>query len=163
MRCSTWSWILIGAVSLSFSGGCANNTETGALVGGGGGAVAGGLIGSMSHSRAGEGALIGAAAGAIGGALIGHAMDESDKKKDQAAYAADNPQEYSHADHYSGGTITEADVINWTSCGTRDGVIIDRIERSGTVFHLAYADEQDLRDAGVSEVVIQEMKATARR
>lgn len=161
MRRTTWSWILIGAVGLGLSG-CANNTETGALVGAGGGAAAGGLIGSLSHSRAGEGALIGAAAGAIGGALIGHAMDESDKKP-QPTYADDNSHEYSHVDHYSGGTITQADVINWTACGTRDGVIIDRIERSGTVFHLAYADEQDLRDAGVSEVVIQEMKATARR
>jgi outer membrane lipoprotein SlyB len=161
MSRSNWSWILIGTVGLGLSG-CANNTETGALVGAGGGAAVGGIIGSMSHSRAGEGALIGAAAGALGGALIGHSMDEADKKKSkEAAYADDNTP--THVDRYAGGTITQSDVVNWTSCGTRDDVIIDRIERSHTVFHLAYADEQDLRDAGVSEVVIQEMKATARR
>jgi hypothetical protein len=54
-------------------------------------------------------------------------------------------------------------VISWTARGTRDDVIIDRIERSGAVYHLSAKDENELRDQGVSEEVIQAMKATARR
>jgi hypothetical protein len=112
--------------------------------------------------------LIGAGVGAIGGALVGNAMDEQDRKKEREeqraqdrAYASD--YEARRTEAYSGGAVTKRDVVRWTSRGTRDDVIIDRIERSGTVFHLSRADEQDLRDSGVSEMVIQDMRATARR
>lgn len=141
--------------------GCESKAGTGAIVGGAGGAAAGGLIGSMSHARAGEGALIGGAIGAIGGALIGHGMDESDKKKaEENEYA--NRSSY-HQSAAVSSDVTKKDVIAWTARGTHDDVIIDRIERSGTVYHLTAKDENDLRDAGVSEEVIQAMKATARR
>ena len=42
-------------------------------------------------------------------------------------------------------------------------VIIDRIHRSGTTFHLSATDENELRDAGVSEEVVRAMKDTGRR
>jgi uncharacterized membrane protein len=153
MRNKLGKSILISAIGVGLVG-CANKTETGALVGGGSGAAVGGLIGSMSHARAGEGALIGAGVGAIAGALVGHGMDEADKKQREQDYADVS---------YSQTAVTKHDVIKWTSRGTRDDVIIDRIERSGTVFHLSRQDEQDLRDAGVSEMVIEDMKATAQR
>ena len=147
-------------VSVGFAPlGCENKAETGALVGGGSGAAVGGLIGSMSHSRAGEGALIGAGVGAITGALVGHGMDEADKQKQRDQEVAADYQ----TDPYAGHIVTQHDVIKWTNHGTRDDIIIDSIERSGTVFHLSRSDEQDLRDAGVSEMVIQEMEATAQR
>jgi hypothetical protein len=60
-------------------------------------------------------------------------------------------------------SVTTDDVIRWTSRSVREDVILDRIERSPSVFHLTAADENHLRDNGVSEPVIQEMKATARR
>jgi outer membrane lipoprotein SlyB len=56
-------------------GGCANKTESGALVGAGGGALVGGLVGGW------EGAAIGAGAGAIGGAVVGNLIDSDDAKK----------------------------------------------------------------------------------
>jgi len=59
--------------------------------------------------------------------------------------------------------VTSSDVVRWSASGMRQDIIIDRIERSPSVFHLTAADENALRDKGVSEVVIQEMKATARR
>jgi hypothetical protein len=146
--------------------GCESKAGTGALIGAGGGALAGGAIGSMSHARAGEGALIGAGIGAIGGALIGHSMDKADEKKAQDRYAE---REYDRR-HASSGTgapqstaVSKGDVITWTQQGTRDDLIIDRIERSGTVFHLTAADESDLRDRGVSESVIRAMRDTQRR
>ena len=146
--------------------GCETKAGTGALAGGAGGALVGGLIGSASHARAGEGALIGAAAGAIGGALIGHAMDESDKKKErEAENRTYTDRDYTTNSAYSASStaVTPDDVIAWTQRGTREDIIIDRIERSNTVYHLTAADENRLRDAGVSETVIIVMRDTARR
>ena len=54
-----------------------SNKAKGAGVGGGAGAVAGGLLGG------GKGAVVGAAAGAVGGGLIGR---NRDKKRNPARY-----------------------------------------------------------------------------
>jgi len=146
--------------------GCATKAQSGAVVGGATGAAVGGLVGSASHARAGEGMLIGGAIGALSGALVGHEMDKADERE---RYGSNQPQwhderrtvsAYSQADT---AAVTKRDVINWTARGTRDDIIIDRVERSGTVFHLTAADENQLRDEGVSECVIRSMKATARR
>jgi hypothetical protein len=59
--------------------------------------------------------------------------------------------------------VSSSDVIRWTACAMREDVILERIQRSGSVFHLTAADENQLRDRGVSERVIQEMKDTSRR
>jgi len=56
-----------------------SNKAKGAVIGGGAGAVAGGLLGG------GKGAVIGAAAGVVGGGLIGR---NKDKKHDPARYNA---------------------------------------------------------------------------
>jgi len=58
-------------------------------------------------------------------------------------------------------TITREEVIAWSLRGTRDETIIDRIECSGTVFHLTTSDELRLREAGVSDDVVKAMKMTA--
>src|SRR5450432_1312162 len=119
--------------------GCETKAGSGALIGGAGGAAVGGGIGSVSHSRAGEGALIGAAVGALGGALVGHSMDQEDQHNDRYA-----ERDYDRR-HSSDQSVTKAEVVDWTQRGTSDDVIIDRIERSATVFHLTAADENDLR------------------
>ena len=142
--------------------GCETKSGSGALIGAGAGAVVGGLIGSNSHGRAGEGAAIGAAAGAIGGGLIGHGMDENDKKQSQAN-EYDRRNGNSQQWKTSSTAVTQSQVIDWTDQGVRDDIIIDRIDRSGTVFRLSAADQNDLRDHGVSESVIRAMKDTARR
>ena len=59
--------------------------------------------------------------------------------------------------------ITKHDVIDWTSRGVSDENIVERIDRNGAIFRLTAADENQLRDAGVSEWLIQQMKATSRR
>jgi outer membrane protein OmpA-like peptidoglycan-associated protein len=68
------------AAGILFSG-CAtmNQTQKGAVIGGGGGAVVGGTIGALISKRPGGaalGALIGATVGGGAGALIGHRMDK---------------------------------------------------------------------------------------
>jgi hypothetical protein len=55
-------------------------------------------------------------------------------------------------------SVTKADVIDWTQRGLAEEVIIDRIERSGSTFHLNAADVNDLRDHGVNPSVIALMR-----
>lgn len=157
-----WAACLLVIPSLVFfAGGCANSTENGALIGGFGGAALGAGIGSLSHARAGEGALIGGAIGAIAGGLIGHGIDKN--KEDEKRFDEENRSireaRQSQSPQYA--AITTQDVSTWAGRGVKDEIIIDRIERSGTVFHLTAADENQLRDSGVSEQVIRTMKNTA--
>ena len=57
-----------------------NRTEKGAAIGGTGGAVLGGIVGSQS-GNAGTGALLGGAAGAGAGALIGNEIDDDRRRR----------------------------------------------------------------------------------
>jgi len=68
-------------VIMLLSGACSslNKTEKGAIIGGAGGAVAGGVIGSQTGSTA-RGAIIGAVVGGAAGAVIGHQMDRQAKE-----------------------------------------------------------------------------------
>jgi uncharacterized protein YcfJ len=161
---------MLGSILLGSSPGCATKAGTGALVGGAAGAGVGAIIGHNSHNRTGSGALIGGAVGAIGGALIGNEMDKSDRKREREEERADRERAYddrydrtpSPSRSYASTRVTKDDVVAWSSRGMRNSEIIDRIDRSGTVFHLTAADENQLRDSGVSEEVIREMRDTAR-
>lgn len=164
MMNKSFAKMVAGLTVIAVVVGCESKAGTGAIVGGLGGAAVGGVIGSYSHARAGEGAAIGAAAGAIGGALVGHAMDKADEKKAKEREASYNSSRNDAYGYNSGsGYITKRDVIEWNSRGVKDEVIVDRIERSGQTFRLTGADENELRDAGVSESVIKAMKNTARK
>ena len=74
--------LLIGGLCLSMVLSCGNATGNGALIGGGGGAVLGGVIGALVSGSgdktkgAAIGAAIGGAVGAGTGALIGRHMDK---------------------------------------------------------------------------------------
>ncbi|HEY7090018.1 MAG TPA: glycine zipper domain-containing protein [Tepidisphaeraceae bacterium] len=155
--------LLAGLLLIGSMTGCQSKAGTGALAGGAGGAAIGGAIGSFSHARAGEGALIGGAIGALGGALVGNEMDKADKKKEeQDRY--NNDRYYDQQQHSSVGSVapvTKDEVISMSQRGVRDEVIIDRIERSRTIFHLTAADLTDMRDRGVSESVIRAMEDTS--
>src|SRR5438105_2245332 len=72
--------LAVVAVGLVLTGcetpeGTPNRTGTGALIGGGSGALLGGIIGHQGGHSA-EGALIGGAIGAVTGGLIGNSMDQ---------------------------------------------------------------------------------------
>lgn len=162
---------IISALTLSLAlsplAGCNSNTGNGALIGGAGGALAGGLIGSASHARAGEGALIGAGVGVISGALIGNAMDKSQEKKERQQREAEEARErsyYTAGPTYEGQTLTARpavtpnDVVEWTREGVKTEIIIDRIQQSHTIFYLGPNDMAMMQDARVSPDVIQAMK-----
>jgi hypothetical protein len=163
---------LLSVVTLSILGaavaGCETKAGTGALIGGAAGAGIGAIVGKQSHGHTAGGAVIGGAVGALGGALIGNEMD---KKDNQDARRRDRDYDtYSSrrtvvrtTEVRAADVVTRTDVIDWTRRGDRDEQIIDRIERSASVPRLTARDENDLRDAGVSERVILSMKDAARR
>src|ERR1035438_9326630 len=126
--------------------GTQNNTGSGALIGAGSGALIGG-----ANGRGGGGALIGAAVGALAGGLIGNAIDQDQ----QARLRAQAPQTYVRVDQ--GQPLGVADVKALARSGINDDVIISQIRSSHTVYHLSAADIIDLRDAGVSNPVIDFM------
>ena len=150
--------VVAGLIILAGSSGCANSTQTGAGVGAASGVAIGAGVGSLVNSSAGAGALIGAGVGAISGALIGNQIDEQDRRQEEQLRSLQPTKGY-----VANSKITQQDVIDWTHRGVKEEIIIDRIERSGMQFHLAAADENRLRENGVSEEVVRTMKLTARR
>ncbi len=70
--------------------GCENNQQTGQLLGAGGGALFGGVVGKMLGGKNGQmatlaGSAIGAAGGAFIGGAIGRSLDQRDQHKASAA------------------------------------------------------------------------------
>ncbi len=129
--------------------GSPNNTGTGALTGAAMGALTGAAIGGRWH--AGPDALIGAAAGALAGGLIGNSAD----REQEARLQAQTPPVYVNVAPVQPTSL--ADVQAMAKAGISDDVIITQIRNSRTVYHLAAADVIGLRDAGVSEKVMNFM------
>jgi outer membrane lipoprotein SlyB len=130
-----------------------NHTATGALVGGGAGAMTGAAIGGP-HNHAGPDALIGAAAGALAGGIIGNVMDH----QQAAALRAQAPQTYVRVQE--GQPLTVSDVKALAAARVGDDVIINQIRNSHTVYHLSSTDIIDLHNSRVSDTVINFMIST---
>ncbi len=77
---STAATVVLGGSAAMFSTGCANDAQTGLLMGTAAGAGIGAIAGHNMGGRTAEGAAIGAGVGALGGYIIGN---ESDKGKSQ--------------------------------------------------------------------------------
>ena len=133
--------------------GTQNNTGSGALIGGALGAITGAAVGGSRHG--GQDALFGAAAGAVAGGLIGNSMDH----EQQTRLRSQAPQTYARVDQ--GTVLSLADIKALAKSGISDDVIITQIQNSRTVFHLSSADIIDLRDAGVTDKVVNFMINTA--
>jgi len=152
----------IFGVGLIGTAGCETKAGTGALVGGAAGAGIGAIVGHNSHGRTASGAAIGGVVGAIGGALVGNEMDKADREKERDREDSYRQRRDSRYESRA-GTVTRADIVAWSQRGDHDADIIDRIERSGTIFHVSSREENQLRNAGVGEDVIHAMRDTARR
>lgn len=79
LKLITWCFLGITAASILISSCALNKTKKGALIGTGGGAVIGAVIGRASGNTA-LGALIGATVGGATGAVIGNKMDKQAKE-----------------------------------------------------------------------------------
>ncbi|WP_428939126.1 hypothetical protein [Fontivita pretiosa] len=137
--------------------------------------------GSMASRESGSSAVAGAETGRIrrGGDLPGRAGSDLVTETLVPATSADA----SFASHIVGDTppvsakglrgnqaragqsasISKQDVLSWTARGLPEDAIIDRIQSSHSVFVLTAADENELRDHGVSEAVIRALRDTLRR
>jgi outer membrane lipoprotein SlyB len=140
-------------VAVVFSGcetpdGRPDRTGTGALAGAGIGAFSGAVLGGR---HAGEAALIGGAVGAITGGLIGHAMD----RDAEARLRAEAPATYARVQQSEPLAVT--DIKAMVSSQVGDDVIISQIQSTHSIYHLSAADIIDLKNAGVSERLIQYM------
>jgi outer membrane lipoprotein SlyB len=135
-----------------FLTGCATNTETGALAGGGIGALGGAIIGSAFH-RPGLGAVAGAATGAVAGAAVGNAEDKREAKQQARAVAASVEAQQQG--------LTE--VAKMAQQNVPEDIIINKIRTSPTVYSLTADQITWLRQYHVSDAVIREMQLTAMR
>jgi len=143
MSCLAVSVCVTGCMSPS---GQPDHTASGALAGG----AAGAIIGSMSHSR-GPAGLVGAAVGAVVGGLIGHGMDQAQ----EAQLRAQAPQTLQRLEQSQ--PLSVPDVKALAKAGISDDLVISQIRNSRTVYHLSTADILDLKNAGVSEKIIDFM------
>lgn len=101
------------------------------------------------------GVLIGGAVGAAGGAAIGAAIDASDRKQIEEQ----SPQTLKRIDR--GEQLSINDIKKMSQAGITDDKIIGTIHTTGSVYHLTSSDIQDLKNAGVSQRVIDYMLKTA--
>jgi len=128
--------------------GTPDRTGTGALAGAGIGAFSGAVLGGR---HAGEGALIGGAVGAITGGLIGHSLDQQEQER----LRVQAPVTYTRVEQ--GQPLAVADIKAMVSSQVGDEVIISQIQNTHSIYHLSAADIIDLKNAGVSEKLIQYM------
>jgi surface antigen len=152
--------LIVVAVAPVLAAGCytpegrPDNTATGALAGGAIGAGTGAIIGGASHN-AGAGALIGGAIGALTGGIIGNSIDQQQRARIQEQA----PETWQRVEQ--GQPLGVADVKALAKAGVSDEVIISQIRNSRVAYHLSTAEIIDLKDAGVSEKVIDFMINTA--
>jgi len=163
--------LLISSLALAPLAGCenlpGNKKEQGAVIGGVGGAVAGGALAKNNRLL---GALIGGALGAGGGYLIGSSLDKSDPSKNREdavradRRARDNPATASDAcnartaDINGDGYVTMDEVVAMGKAGLSDDEMITRLERTGQFFELTSDQERYLTDHGVSRRVVTAMR-----
>jgi hypothetical protein len=145
------SLLVVAVAGISMAGcysplGRPDYTASGALAGGATGAI----VGSMAR-HPGPGALVGGAVGAVIGGLIGHGMDQTQ----EAQLRAQAPQTLQRVEQ--GQPLAVTDVQALAHAGISDDLIISQIRNSRTVYHLTTADIIALKNAGVSERVIDFM------
>lgn len=127
-----------------------DRTASGALGGGVIGAGTGAIIGGAT-GNAGAGAAIGGAIGALTGGIIGNSIDQAQRERlvEQA------PQTMQRVDQ--GQPLGLADIKALAKAGVSDEVIISQIRSAHTAYRLTTAEIIDLKEAGVSEKVIDFM------
>jgi hypothetical protein len=161
--------LLAGSLALAPLTGCESlpgDRETqGAVIGGLGGALAGGLIGGSDNRLL--GVLIGGALGAGTGWLIGSQLEKADDR-DDARRAVERAQTdpataaearaATTADINNDGYVTLDEVIAMERAGLTDAEMIRRLEATGQFFELTPGQEQYLRDQGINNRVVVEMR-----
>jgi outer membrane lipoprotein SlyB len=136
------------------------NKARGAVLGGLGGAVVGGLIGDH-NDKAGAGAAIGGAIGAVSGAVLGNARDQEIAQQRQRQYYAHQERVYVQQQQQQAliqAAVSTSDIVSMSRSGLSDSVIINQIHSRGVQRQLQVNDIISLHQQGVSENVITAMQ-----
>lgn len=126
------------------------NATAGGLLGGTTGGLIGAAIGSH-EGKTGEGALIGAVAGGLTGATIGNQADQENARQQQF--------ENAQAIQARQAAVTVSEVIQMSQSGLGEEVIINQIHTNGIASRPVTDDLIQLKSAGVSDSVIQELQS----
>lgn len=129
--------------------GCESKAGTGAITGGALGLGVGALAGG------GTGAAIGAAGGAIIGGVIGASLDANEQRR----LKEESSQTYHRVDQ--GQRLSINDIIHLSNADIPDDKIIDLIKKTKSQYNLNSYQIEKLRDAKVSETVINYMMYNA--
>ncbi len=139
--------------------GFSQRTESGAAIGGIGGALAGAAIGKHNGETA-AGALIGGAVGLVTGAAIGNAADARDRRQayahQQWQYQAQQAQQAQLA-----SAVSSTDVISMSRNGLGEDVIINHIRQNGVQRRPDVHEVISLHKQGVGERVIAAMQTAS--
>ncbi|MDB5385678.1 MAG: hypothetical protein JWM11_1324 [Planctomycetaceae bacterium] len=147
------SLIVLG-MGMICGAGCANQTQTGALVGTGAGAGVGAIIGHQIGKEK-EGAMIGAAVGAATGALLGKKEDD----KEEAETINRNVAYREKQRHAQERAMSNYDVIEMVqSQQVSDALVISAIQERGGAFDTSPQAIINLKKAGVSDTVVLAMQ-----
>jgi len=145
--------VMAGALLLATGAGCANKTQTGALVGTGVGTGIGAVIGHQI-GKGKEGAMIGAAVGAASGALMGKKEDEQDEQaaiNRNVAYRENQRRAQERA-------MSNYDVIEMVQSQVSDAIVISSIQDRGGAFDTSPQAIINLKKAGVSDTIVMAMQ-----
>ena len=138
----------------------AQHTQRGAVLGGLGGAVVGGLIGDH-NDKAGAGAAIGGALGIVGGAVLGNARDKEINAQRQQQHYYQQQRVYSQQQRQyvqTQNAVSINDVITMSRSGLSDSVVMNQIQTRGVQQQLQVSDIIALHQQGVSDIVISTMQ-----
>ncbi|MBM3183947.1 MAG: hypothetical protein FJZ64_01405 [Chlamydiae bacterium] len=122
---------------------CSTNAGTGLFAGGAVGGGAGLIAGGGSFT------LLGMAAGMVSGGLVGAIVDQQDRK----ILEQSSPRTLGRID--KGEPLTLNDLIKLSQSGVSDDAIIQYLRAIKSAYSLTQTQVRRLRDAGVSERVIQ--------
>lgn len=149
-------WKLLGLMPLLILAGCQSRSGTGALVGGGAGALLGNAVAKATGGSRTAGTAIGGMLGAVGGAVVGDHVDQTERRAEAQGRA------HALAQQNSLRAPTLQDIASLSRSGTPDGVIINQIHTTGATYPtLSVQDIQYLQENAVSSTVIQVMQATS--
>jgi YMGG-like Gly-zipper len=152
-----------------------SRTRDGAVLGGVGGAIIGGIIGKQNDETP-EGALIGGAVGAVAGGLLGNARDQQVKRDQYYQQQQWNQYQYQNHHHHGHTTyntyrtvpprvtvvpapgVTIADILSMTRNGVGESVIVNHIYTTGMQRRIDTNEIIMLHQQGVTENIINAMQ-----
>ncbi|NQT39785.1 MAG: glycine zipper 2TM domain-containing protein [Planctomycetes bacterium] len=148
--------VLLSLTLLLATGGCQSSSraDRGALLGGAGGALVGGIVGKQLGNT-GAGVAIGALGGALTGAVIGDEIDKSEANNRRMLQ-----EQYGR--QVRAGAVSNQDVVSMVQAGVDENVIITHIRAHGVKSPLQPNDLIYLQQSGVSNRITQAMQEPPR-